>query len=243
MTPTQAPRVVTASFAVLLLLAGVAAAQSPATSPQAGWMDAFSSGLKRMGLLFSDFASLSNGPSAGELWRFDVKTGQRRRIGAAGGLSWPAPAPDGSTVYALRGGQAVRVAVVDGKETPVGAPAHWRKLIGVDPKDGTLVGLIEDAPFPRPALLHPNGERTDLPPPSDGAERKEVGVLMQEARSYADGASLEVRDSERGGRGRDVFLVEGSSERNVSDCGDDLCGQPARSADGAAFFYIRSARP
>ena len=64
---------------------------------------------------------------------------------------------------------------------------------------------------------------------------------MQEARDYADGARLEVRDSERGGRGRDVFLIEGASERNLTDCGDDLCGQPARSMDGATFFYIRSA--
>jgi hypothetical protein len=68
-------------------------------------------------------------------------------------------------------------------------------------------------------------------------------VLLQEARSYADGTRPEVRDSERGGRGRDVFLIEGTSERNLSDCGDNLCGQPARSIDGATVFYIRSVRP
>jgi hypothetical protein len=206
-------------------------------------MDAFSGGLKRMGLLFSDFASLSNGPTTGDLWRFDAKTGQRRRVGAADGLSWPAPAPDGSIVYALRDGQLVRIAVADGREAPVGAPARWRKLLGVDPKDGTVIGLIEDRPLPRPALLDAEGKRTDLPPPSDPAERKQVGVLLQEARSYADGVQLEVRDSERGGRGRDVFMIKGTDERNVSDCGDDLCGEPARSIDGTAFFYIRSARP
>ena len=128
----------------------------------------------------------------------------------------------------------------DGKEAPVGAPAGWRKLLGVDPDDGTVIGLIDDDPFPRPALLGPDGKRTDLPPPSDDQERKEIGVLLQESRSYADGARLEVRDSERGGRGRDVFLIERESERNLTDCGDDLCGQPARSIDGATFFYIRS---
>ncbi len=127
-------------------------------------------------------------------------------------------------------------------ETPVGAPADWRKLLGVLP-DETVIGFVEDEPFPRPALLSRDGERTDLPPPADDAERKQIGVLLQEARGYADGARLEVRDSERGGRGRDVFLIEGARERNLSDCGDDLCGQPARSMDGATFFYIRGARP
>jgi hypothetical protein len=233
----------TASLAASLVVAGTAAAQSPASTPQAGWMDTVSGGLTRLGLLFSDFGSLSNGPAAGEVWRFDMKTGERRRISAAGGLSWPVPSPDGSTIYALRDGQVVRITVADAGEAPVGASADWRKLLGVDPRDGTVIGLIEDVPFPRPVLIRPDGERADLPPPSNAAERKQVSVLAQEARSYADGASLEVGDSERGGRGRDVFLTKGTSERNVSDCGDDLCGQPARSIDGTTFFYIRSARP
>jgi hypothetical protein len=243
MMSTPTARLVAASLAVWLFLGGPAATQSPSPPPQASWMDAFSGGLKRMGLLFSDFASLSTGPAAGDLWRFDAKTGQRRRIGAPRGLSWPAPAPDGSVVYALRGSQAVRITVADGREVPVGAPAPWRKLIGVDPRDETVIGLIDDRPWPHPALLDAEGKRTDLPPPSGVAERKQIGVLLQEARSYADGAQLEVRDSERGGRGRDVFLTDGTGERNVSDCGDDLCGEPARSVDGTALFYIQSARP
>lgn len=230
-------------LAASLVLVATAVAQSPAAAPQAGWMETFSGGLQRLGLLFSDFASLASGPASGEVWRFDKTTGTRRRIGAASDLSWPAPSSDGASVYALRGSQVFRIVVSDGREAPVGAPADWRKLLGADPEDGTVIGLVDDDPFPRPALLGPDGKRTDLPPPSDDAERKQVGVLLQEARSYADGTRLEVRDSERGGRGRDVFLIQGASERNLSDCGDDLCGQPARSIDGAIFFYIRSARP
>ena len=201
----------------------------------------FSDGLKRFGLLFSDIGSLASGPAAGEVWQFDKRTGQRRRIGATADLSWPAPSPDGSAVYALRGRQVVRIAISDGQETPVGAPADWRKLLGVLP-DGMIIGLIDDDPFPRPALLDQDGKRTDLPPPATNEERKQIGVLLQEARDYADGARLEVRDSERGGRGRDVFLIEGASKRNLTDCGDELCGQPARSMDGVMFFYIRGAR-
>ncbi len=232
-----------ASLAASLILADPVAAQAPAAAPQPGWMQTFSDGLRRLGLLFSDIGSLASGPSAGEVWQFDKKTGQRRRIGATADLSWPSPSADGTTVYALRGSQVVRIAVSDGREAPCGAPADWRKLLGVDPEDGTVIGLVDDDPFPRPALLGPDGKRTDLPLLSDDAERKQIGVLLQEARSYADGARLEVRDSERGGRGRDVFLIEGASERNLSDCGDNLCGQPARSIDGATVFYIRSVSP
>ena len=233
----------TASLTVLLFLGyETVSAQSSQTGPQAGrtqWT--FSDALERLGLLFSDIGSLANGPAAGGVWQFDERTGKRRRIGAAADLSWPTPSPDGLTVYALRGRQVVRIDISDGREAPVGAPAGWRKLLGVLP-DGTIIGLVEDEPFPRPALLRPDGRRTDLPPPADDDERRRIGVLLQEARDYADGARLEVRDSERGGRGRDVFLIEGARERDVSDCGDDLCGQPSRSMGGAAFFYTRAAR-
>lgn len=231
----------TASLASLIL-AGTVAAQSPSAAPQASRMQwSFSGGLKRLGLLFSDIGSLASGPAAGEVWQVDKRTGERRRIGAASDLSWPAPAPDGSAVYALRGRQVVRIAISGGQETPVGEPANWSKLLGVLPEG--VIGLLDDDPFPRPALLGQDGKRTDLPPPADDEQRRQIGVLLQEARSYDDGARLEVRDSERGGRGRDVFLIEGASERNLTDCGDALCGQPARSMDGATYFYIRGMRP
>jgi hypothetical protein len=231
----------TASLAASLILTGTVAAQAPPAAPQQRWVQTFSNGLKRLALLFSDIGSLASGPSSGEVWRFDRRNGQRHRIGSAVDLAWPAPSPDGSFVYALRGRQVFRIAVSDGRETPVGAPADWRKLLGVLP-DGIVIGLIDDDPFPRPALLDQDGKRTDLPPPATDEERKQIGVLLQEARAYADGARLEVRDSERGGRGRDVFLIDGAYKQNLSDCGDQLCGQPARSMDGIMFFYTRGVR-
>jgi hypothetical protein len=232
----------TSALLASLMLAGTVAAQSPSAAPRVGWMQrTFSDGLKRLGLLFSDVASLASGPAAGEVWQFDRRTGRRRPIPAKTGLSWPAPSPDGSAVYALRGRQVVRIAISNGEEAPVGAPADWRKLLGVLP-DGIVIGLVDDDPFPHAALLAPDGKRTDLPPPATNEERKQIGVLLQEARAYADGARLEVRDSERGGRGRDVFVIEGARERNLSDCGDDLCGQPTRSMDGMMFFYVRGVR-
>jgi hypothetical protein len=231
-----------ASLAAALMLSGAVAAQSPPAAPQPSWMQrTFSDGLKRLGLLFSDIGSLAGGPAAGEVWQFDNRTRQRRRIGATTDLSWPVPSPDSSAVYALRGRQVVRIASSDGREAPVGEPADWSKLLGVLP-DGMIIGLVDDDPFPRPALLGQDGKRTDLPPPVTNEERKQIGVLLQETRLYDDGARLEVRDSERGGRGRDVFLIEGAHEQNLSDCGDDLCGQPVRSMDGMMFFYVRGVR-
>jgi|SRR5271166_586630 len=240
MTSSLASLVWTLPLAATLMLTDAVVAQSPPAAPQTGWR-IFSDGLKRLGLLFSDIGSLASGPAAGEVWQFDSRTGQRRRIGAAADLSWPVPSADGSAVYALRGRQVVRVAISNGEETPIGAPADWRKLLGVLP-DGMVIGLVDDDPFPHPALLDQDGKRTDLPPPEIKDERKQIGVLLQEARDYADGVRLEVRDSERGGRGRDVFLIEGASKRNLTDCGDDLCGQPARSMDGMMFFYVRGVR-
>jgi hypothetical protein len=198
----------------------------------------FSAGLDALGLVFKGIGSLAGGPTAGAVWRVDIRTGERERIGKATDLAWPVPSTDGTAVYALRGRQVVRILVSDGKETPLGAPADWRKLVGVLP-DGTVLGFIEDAPRPRPALLAADGALTELPAPADDAERRRNGALLQEGRDYHDGARLEVRDSERGGRGSDVFLVESSGARNLSDCGDDHCGQPSRSSDGGWAFYVR----
>src|SRR5262249_18486721 len=153
------------------------------------------------------------------------RTGTKRRIGVSGDLAWPVPSFDGATVFALQGRQVVRILVTNGLESPLGAPADWRKLVGVLP-DGTILGFVEDDPRPRPALLAPDGRREELAPPADETERRRNGALLQQGRDYADGARLEVRESQRGGRGRDVFLINGAESRNLTDCGDDRCAQP-----------------
>jgi hypothetical protein len=227
-----------------LILAGALAAQPQPVPPATSFGavgSVFAAGLKTLGLLFSRIGSLSGGATVGAVWRVDVRTGERQRIGNATDLAWPVPSPDGTGVYALRDRQVVHMEVADGREIPVGVPADWRKLLGVLP-DGTVLGFVEDDPRPRPALLAPGGDRTELPPPAD-AERKRNGALLQEGRDYADGTRLEVQDSTRGGRGRDVFLIDSAgSQKNLTDCGDNLCGQPSRSQDGLVIIYIRGPR-
>lgn len=238
MTPTSAMLSWAGSILASLLLVGAVAAQPTPPASKGGVGRVFSAGLDALGLVFKGIGSLAGGPTAGSVWRVDLRSGQRQRIGNAADLAWPVSSTDGIAVYALRGRQVVRIIVADGSETRLGAPADWRKLVGVLP-DGTVLGFIEDDPRPRPALLAADGMLTELPAPADDAERRRNGALLQEGRDYQDGTRLEVRDSERGGRGSDVFLVGSSEARNLSDCGDDHCGQPSRSSDGGAVFYVR----
>jgi hypothetical protein len=237
MKPTSSLHGLLASAMAALLIGGTASANAPG-----GLGRVFSAGLDKLGIVFKGIGSLAGGAGQGAVWRVDIRSGERRRIGNTTDLAWPVPSPDGRSVFVLRGRQVVRLVVDDGRETPVGSPADWRKLLGVLP-DGTVLGFVEDDPRPRPALLQPDGSRADLPPPADDAERKRNGALLQEGHDYADGSRLEVRDSARGGRGRDVFLVDGAGARNLTDCGDDLCGQPARAQDGLAVFYMRATPP
>ncbi len=69
-------------------------------------------------------------------------------------------------------------------------------------------------------------------------EKTQVAHLMQEARSYTGGIALVVDRSERGGRGFDVFLRTDDDSYNLSDCGDDSCGQPSLSADRRRVLFI-----
>jgi len=239
MTAAHALFASTTSTLGALLLAGAVAAQPlPSTASGSSAGRVFAAGLNMLGLVFNGIGSLAGGPASGAVWWVDVRTGERRRIGSANNLAWPVPSVAGTAVYVLRGGQVVRIAVADGSETPVGTPAHWLKLLGVL-QDGTVLGFVEDDPRPRPALLARDGGRMEMAAPADEPERRRNGVLLQEGRDYSDGTRLEVRDSERGGRGRDVFLIGVAGARDLTDCGDDLCGQPSRSQDGRRIFYIR----
>jgi hypothetical protein len=162
-------------------------------------------------------------------------------LGAAGDLSWPVLAPDGATVFALRGRQLVRFTVSGSGETPIGPEADWRKLIGVDP-DGAVLGFVAGVPRARPAMLTATGELLMLPQPETSDERAKVSSLLQENRAYSDGRELRVERSARGGRGFDVLLVAAGVERNLSNCGHDACGQPSLSPDGQLVLYILAAR-
>ena len=229
-----------------VFLAGTAAAQPPPPQPLPSPADAsalgraFWGGLDRIGVVFKAMGSLSGGAVQGEVWAFDLATGERRRLGSSADLSWPVGGAAGGEAFALRGRQLVRI-TAGGGETPVNAEADWRKLLGVL-ADGTVVGFVIASPRARPALVSPAGAMTLLAAPETEIDRARAALALQEDRDYADGSRLEVRRSERGGRGFDIFLVQSGSAKNLTDCGDDNCGQPSLNPADRTVLYIRASR-
>lgn len=226
----------------ILLLTGSANAQPlPPAAPsqsQSVMAQAFWAGLGQINMLFNRAGSLASSATRGAVWRVDLATGRRQRIGTTDTLSWPVAAARDGPVFALRGRQLVRLAA-DGTEAPVGDDGAWRKLLGTQP-DGRVFGFVVSEPRARPALLAHDHAIHVLPAPDGDEERQREAFALQEERDYADGTHLVVRRSERGGEGFDIYLIKGNTQRNMTDCGNDRCGQPSLTSDGLAMLYIRA---
>ena len=223
----------------ILLLAGSANSQPPppAAPSQSIVAQAFWAGLDQINMLFNRAGSLAGGVTRGAVWRLELMSGKRQRIGAAD-LSWPVAATSDGPVFALHGRRLVRLAA-DGTEAPVGDDGAWRKLLGVLP-DGRVLGFVVGEARARPALLLHDHVIQIVPAPESDEERQREALALQEDRDYVDGKRLAVRRSERGGEGFDIYLIEGNTQRNMTDCGNDRCGQPSLTSDGLAMLYIRA---
>jgi hypothetical protein len=66
-----------------------------------------------------------------------------------------------------------------------------------------------------------------LKEPDANDEIEHMSTLLQDNCAYADGRRLLVVRSQRVGRGYDVNLVSDGDIKSLSDCGDDVCGQPS----------------
>ena len=226
------------SLLILMAALGLAGA-SPPSSESPLLAQTFWTGVDYLGLIFKAVGSLGGGADRGQVWTVDLATGQRSRVPDADDLAWPVLAPDHSTIFALRGGQMVRLTFSGGEVVPVGPEANWRRLLGVD-GSGEVLGFIESRPRAQPAVMTGNGALLLLPQPETEEERARVSMLLQENLAYANRRQLTVTRSQRGGRGYDVNLVDGDTVKNLSDCGDDACGQPSLSPDGRYVLYIRT---
>lgn len=216
---------------------GVAVAEPPASPTEAcALRNAFWCGVRTLHIMFKFIGSLSGGTDHGAVWQFDLVTGAHSRMAAGEAFAWPVRASDGR-IFALRDGALVVLAGADVAKPS--ADITWRKLIGVD-EQGAVLGLVRQAQGPVPALLSAEGVLSVAPVDVAGDERAQVLALLQEDRAYTDDRALLVARSERGGRGFDVYYVAGATRRNISDCGDDACGQPALSGDGRYVLYIRA---
>lgn len=182
---------------------------------------------------------------SGELWVVELDASGRpsgsRRIGGFDDLSWPVAGPEAATYYALRRGRVVRIDADDGSLLVLDEGTVWSKLLGVR-EDGTVLGLVRHANETRPAMLPPAGKLQVGSSPLAKADKAAVARLMQEARAYVGGRTLVANRSERGGRGFDVFLRTGDKSFNLSDCGDDSCGQASLSPDFRRALFIRQPR-
>ena len=162
----------TSALLASLMLAGTVAAQSPSAAPRVGWMQrTFSDGLKRLGLLFSDVASLASGPAAGEVWQFDSRTGRRRPIPAKTGLSWPAPSPDGVLFTPCEADRWFASPSPMARRLRSARRQTGANCLEFSLPDGIVIGLVDDDPFPHAALLAPDGKRTG-PSSATNEERK-----------------------------------------------------------------------
>jgi hypothetical protein len=236
------PRFMLAAWVLMLALHAAAQEPAPAPAESSAWSQGFWSAIAKLGFVFKTVGSLGGGVDQGQVWMFDLATGEQRPIASAGALAWPVLGPDDRTIFALRGGQLVRLSPRGGDAVPLGTEAGWRKLVAVD-SQSNVMGFVAGKPRVHPALMTPGGELRRLPQPETDEERERVSLLLQENRAYADGRQLIVRRSTRGGRGYDVSLVTNGEARNLSDCGDDLCGQPSLSPDRRYVLYVRAPSP
>jgi hypothetical protein len=106
--------------------------------------------------------------------------------------------------------------------------------------DGHVFGFV-GRDRAQPAVLSPEGTLTVLTERLMGEEGTNVKALLHEDRGFAQGI-VQIRPALRGSRGHDVFLIADGKERQVSDCGDDECGQPFLSSDGTTVVFIREPR-
>jgi hypothetical protein len=193
---------------------------------------------------FEYVGSLGEGRAeAGQIWIAQVDgtrlIGAARALGSFANLSWPVFGPDGE-VYVLEDSRVVRLGGTGNKIALPNSSAPWVKLVGVG-RDGSILGITDDPPFGKIAILSPKGELTIGASPASTEERERQAALLQESRTYADGRRLSISYSERGGRGLDIFIAAPDRPTvNLSDCGDDACGQPSISPDGKWVAWIRS---
>ena len=166
---------------------------------------------------------------------------ESKRLGTLGNLSWPVASSDGATIYALQDGKVVELVDNFQATKVVNSDADWVKLLGVA-KDGSVLGVVYQENQTRPAMLTRSGDLRVNPAPSSTEDQAQLSQLLQESRSYSGGKALHVDRSERGGRGFDVYLKSGGQTLNLSDCGDDSCGQPSFSPDFGQVLFIRQPR-
>jgi hypothetical protein len=181
----------------------------------------------------------------GQIWSVELdasgKPSKPSQISTATNLAWPVLGLKGKTIYAIQQDRIVQLSD-DGQLVKVlDNQKQWIKLFGVT-EIGAVLGMLYEDGESRLAILQADGVIMLIPTPQSEEEQKHKLALMQESRSYSGNRSLYVERSMRGGRGFDVFYNTGDQVINLSDCGDDSCGQASLSRDFRRVLYVRKPR-
>jgi hypothetical protein len=181
----------------------------------------------------------------GQIWSVVLdasgKPSKPSQIGTVTNLAWPVLGLKGKTIYAIQQDRIVQLSD-DGQMVKVlDNQKQWIKLFGVT-EIGAVLGMLYEDGESRLAILRTDGVIMLSPTPQSEEEQKHKLALMQESRSYSGNRSLYVERSKRGGRGFDVFYNTGDQVINLSDCGDDSCGQASLSRDFRRVLYVRKPR-
>jgi hypothetical protein len=197
-------------------------------------------------MTFENIGSLGgNVVTEGQVWSVELdatgKPDKPIRIGTASNLAWPVCSVKGRGVYAIQGGRIVRLGDDGQSLADVDKQKQWIKLLGAT-EHGDVLGMITEKGESMLAVLHADGTIAVSPTPTSDEEQRYKSMLEQENRAYAGGRTLYVERSTRGSRGFDVFLRKEGEVTNLSDCGDDRCGQPSLSPDFRRVLYVRKSR-
>lgn len=197
-----------------------------------------------LGMVFESVGSLGDLQArAGELWTVELdNSGQptgAHRVSSFEDISWPVIGANGASYIALQRGRVVRIDARGALAGVLDEGNNWRKLLGVL-EDGSVVGLVRKDLETRPAKLMADGTLRVGAAPLTDEDKKTIARLLQEARAYHGGWALVVDRSERGGRGVDVFLRSPGKTYNLSDCGDDYCGQASLTPDFRRVVFVRA---
>jgi hypothetical protein len=196
----------------------------------------------------SQLRGLEEFSGSGEIWLFDLKTGQRKKISLGGGYHSPLFLPMDEDLLALKGSRVVRLRGRDGKEETLFTIDGIEKLIGFhgQDQDKVLVLYRGDHQTHVPGVLSLASGRIE-PLSFDRtseADRRLLAHLSSWERSYGPKKVFVRRQSGEDLSGTiewtDVFFKqEGQDPINVSRGEGVNCGQPSLSHNGVLVTYIR----